>query len=277
MPKQTKSRRVFYVSDRTGITAESLGGSLLTQFEGYEFQPLTFPFVNTEEKARSVVDFINHERKEGRGRPIIFSTTVTDEVRALLRTADALFLDLFETFIPSIELELDANWSHTSGKAHGVTDQKRYDSRVEAMNFALEHDDGQSKRHIDRADVILIAPSRCGKTPSSLYMAMQHGIFAANYPLTEEDLEAGKLPKYLAMHVDKIYGLTNDAPRLSQIRNERRPGSKYASIQQCSYELREAEKLYKKFGIPFTNSVNMSVEEISALVMQEKGIRRQSF
>lgn len=145
------------------------------------------------------------------------------------------------------------------------------------MNFALEHDDGQSLRKLDKADVVLIAPSRCGKTPTSLYLALQHGVFAANYPLTEEDLETGQLPKPLKDQQHKLYGLITDATRLSQIREERRPGSKYASIQQTSYELRQATKLYKKFSVPYSDSTNMSVEEIATMVMQEKNLRRHSF
>jgi len=270
------SRRVFFVSDRTGITAETLGNSLLTQFDGVDFRSLTFPFVNTDDKARSVVAYINHAATEDGVRPIVFSTTVTDAVRAQLRGADALFLDLFDTFIPTVEKELQVTWAHASGRAHG-RETKQYESRIDAMNFALEHDDGQSLRKLERADVVLIAPSRCGKTPTSLYLALQHGVFAANYPLTDEDLESGQLPGPLKDQKHKLYGLIIDATRLAQIREERRPGSKYASIQQASYELRQATKLYKKFNVPYSDSTNMSVEEIATMVMQEKNLRRQRF
>lgn len=275
----SKRRRVFFISDRTGLTAESLGNSLLTQFDGFDFVPMTFPFVNTDDKARSVVDYVNKSSDDGDGRPIIFSTTVTDTVRAILQQADALFMDLFDTFIPNIELELQADWAHAEGRRHGqgADGGKRYESRIEAMNFALEHDDGQSMRNIQRADVVLIAPSRCGKTPTCLYLALQHGIFAANYPLTDDDLDNLTLPDDLKPLSQKIYGLTTNAQHLARIRNERRPGSKYASIQQVSYELRQAAKLYKKLRIPSTDSTSMSVEEIATLVMQDKGIRRHSF
>lgn len=274
MSQQT--RRVFFVSDRTGITAETLGNSLLTQFDGFDFKPMTFPFVNSEDKARSVVTYINHAGTEGGVKPIVFSTTVTVEVRKVLSGCDALFMDLFDTFIPTIESELDATSTHASGRAHGA-DPKRYEGRIAAMNFALEHDDGQSMRRLADADVVLIAPSRCGKTPTCLYLALQHGIRAANYPLTQEDLEAGRLPQALADNKSKLYGLVNEASRLAQIREERRPGSRYASIGQCSYELRAAAAMYKKYGVPWSDSTSMSVEEIATMVMQEKGIRRQSF
>jgi regulator of PEP synthase PpsR (kinase-PPPase family) len=270
----TQQRHVFFISDGTGITAETLGNTLLTQFEGQEFQKLTLPFVTTAEKARMTVDYINHVADSSSQRPIVFSTTVADEVRATLREARALFLDLFDTFIGAIESELEVKSAHARGRAHGLRNQGAYDTRIDAMNFAMEHDDGQSVRSLDRADVVLIAPSRCGKTPTTLYLALQHSIYATNFPLTEEDLEAQRLPKSLQGLDTKLFGLTSSAERLAQVRGERRPGSKYASLAQCGYELRQTEQLFRKLRIPFVNSANMSIEEIAATIIQEKGLKR---
>ena len=270
-------RHVFFLSDGTGITAETLGSTLLTQFEGFEFRKTTLPFISTADKARTTVDYINHIAATSAARPIVFSTTVNDEVRAILRKANALFLDLFDSFVHGIEEELGAKSTHAQGRAHGVRDQRKYNARIEAMNYAMEHDDGQSTRDLARADIILVAPSRCGKTPTSLYLAMQHGIFATNFPLTEDDLETLKLPKSLEDHQAKLFGLTSDPERLSAVRSERRPGSKYASLQQCAYELRQVEQLYRRYQIPFIDSATKSVEEIATVVMQEKNIRKDSF
>lgn len=271
------TRHVFFVSDRTGITAETLGNGLLTQFESFDLKKSTLPFVTTPEKARAAVDYINHLAGTSGQRPLVFSTTVNDEIRDILRGAKALFLDLFDTFIPAIEQELGAKSTHAAGRAHGLSDSNRYRSRIDAMNFALEHDDGLSTRKLEAADIILIAPSRCGKTPTSLYLAMQHGLFATNFPLTEDDLETLKLPKSLQGYDSKLFGLTFDAERLAQVRSERRGGSKYASLAQCSFELRQAERLYEKYNVPFVNSANMSIEEIATVAMQEKDLRKQSF
>lgn len=273
----TQTLHVFFVSDRTGITAETLGNGLLTQFDEFSFQRHTLPFINTEEKARNVLAYIDHVAKASDIRPLVFSTTVTDTVRDILRGADALFLDLFDTFIPSLEKSLGVKSAHAPGRAHGLSDTSRYRLRIDAVNFALEHDDGLSTRGLDQSDIILIAPSRCGKTPTSLYLAMQHGIFATNYPLTEDDLESARLPAPVAGFRDKLFGLTSDPERLAQVRGERRPGSRYASLAQCGYELRQAEALYRKHGVPFVNSANMSVEEIASHAMAEKNLRRQSF
>ena len=267
-------RHVFFVSDGTGITAETLGNTLLTQFEDVEFKKTTLPFVTTPAKARITVDYINHLAGSSAAKPIIFSTTVNDEVRALLRSANALFLDLFDSFIHAIEAELGVAPTHIQGRAHGMRDEGKYNNRIAAMNYAMEHDDGQSTRDLSKADIILVAPSRCGKTPTSLYLALTHGIFATNFPLTEDDLESLKLPNSLAGHEGKLFGLTSDAERLSAVRTERKPGSKYASLAQCSYELRQVEQLYRRYNIPYLNSATKSVEEMATLVMQEKNLRK---
>lgn len=270
-------RSVFFVSDGTGITAETLGNTLLTQFDGLEVEKTTLPFINSAERARSIVDYINFVAAESVVRPLVFSTTVNDEVREILRGVNGLFLDLFDHFIHLLEAEVGQDSSHATGRAHGGANTARYNARIAAMNYAMEHDDGASVRDLGRADVILIAPSRCGKTPTSLYLALQHGVFAANFPLTEDDLDQLRLPKPLQGYEPLCFGLLADAERLVQVRTERRPGSRYASLAQCSYELRQAQQLYERSGIPFVDSSNMSVEEIAATVMQEKKLRRQSF
>lgn len=267
-------RIVFFVSDGTGITAETLGGTLLTQFEGVSFKKTTLPFINTPEKARVSLDYINHVADTERQRPIVFSTTVNDEVRRILHGVHGLFLDLFDSYVSPVEAELGRKSTHAQGRAHGMSDRGRYDARIGAMNFAMEHDDGQSLRDLARADVILIAPSRCGKTPTTLYLALQHAVFASNFPLTEDDLEILRLPKALRGLESKLFGLTSDPERLSAVRSERRPGSKYASLAQCGYELRQAELLYRRLDIPQLNSAAMSIEEIAAMVMQEKALQR---
>lgn len=266
-------RPVYFVSDGTGITAETLGTTLLTQFDGLEFKKTTLPFINTVDKARSTVEFIDFVASQGL-RPMVFSTTANEEVRAILRSSKALFADLFDTYILAMEEELGQKSTHAQGRAHGLTDRRRYDTRIEAMNFAMEHDDGQSTRDLSKAQVILLAPSRCGKTPTMLYLALQHGIFATNFPITEDDLEAQKLPRSLEGFVDRCYGLTSEPERLHQVRSERRPGSRYASLAQCSYELREAERLYQRNNIPFVNTATRSIEEIAAVVIQEKELQR---
>lgn len=273
----TSQRLVFFVSDRTGITAESLGNTLLTQFDGVTFRKTTLPFINTRERALEAVARIDEAGKLALTRPLVFSTTVDDGIRKVLRTSSGFFLDLFDSYIPAIEQELGAISSHTVGRVHGMTDTAGYTSRIDAINFAMSHDDGLTQKEYERADVVLIAPSRCGKTPTCLYMAMQHGLFAANYPLTEEDLEQARLPELLLRYRDKLYGLTSSPERLTRVRSERRPGSRYAALEQCAYELRQAEQLFARHNIPFVNSADKSVEEIAVVVMQDKNLRRQTF
>lgn len=268
-------RHVFFVSDGTGITAETLGSTLLTQFEGVEFRTLTLPFVSTAEKARATREYIDHVAANSGQRPIVFSTTIDERVREILSQACAMFIDLFDTYIVQIENELGRKSTLARGRAHGLADMLRYDARIAAMNYSMEHDDGQSTRDLARADLILVAPSRCGKTPTTLYLALQYSLFATNFPLTEEDLETQRLPAALHGHESKLFGLSSEPERLAQVRNERRPGSKYAALAQCAWELRQAEQLFRRQRIPFLNSANMSIEEIAAVIMQEKGLKRR--
>ncbi|MDA3919459.1 MAG: kinase/pyrophosphorylase [Salinisphaera sp.] len=270
-------RAIFFLSDRTGITAETLGSTLLTQFDESELRQSTLPFVNTADKARSTLAYIEHTGRASGLTPIVFSTTVSDEVRAVLRAGNIVFLDLFDMFLPSLESALDTKSTHRVGQAHGIANQDIYDSRIDAMNFALNHDDGVNEQGYERAEVILVAPSRVGKTPVCIYMAMQYGIYAANYPLTEDEFDSGQLPRALKPHRDKLYGLYIDPKRLHHIRSERRKGSQYAAIPQVSYELRQAEQLYKKHRVPYAETTHKSIEELATLIMQDKNLRRRSF
>jgi regulator of PEP synthase PpsR (kinase-PPPase family) len=262
-------RTVFFVSDGTGITAETFGHSLLAQFEGVAFHQVRLPFIDTREKAGEAIGRINRvTQTEGR-RPIIFSTLVNPEINQIVRGANALFLDLIQTFVEPLEKELGAKSSHSIGRSHNMSDSKQYQGRIEAINFALAHDDGQMQKGLEIADVILVGVSRSGKTPTSLYLAMQYGIKAANYPLIPEDFERGKLPSALPGYRAKLFGLSISPERLSEVRNERRPGSKYAALENCRYEVNEAEAMMRREGIQWLSSTTKSIEEISTTVLQE--------
>lgn len=258
---------MFFLSDGTGITAETLGNTLLTQFPGHRFERHTIPFITTVEEAGRVVRTIDGAAAAG-ARPIVFSTAVNRDIRAILSRSSGHFVDLLGAHIAQLENALQSTGSEEPGKAHGVGDAIRYQSRMTAVEYAIEHDDGQSIRALERADLILIAPSRCGKTPTAMYLALQHGILAANFPLVEEDFSRRSLPEPLLPFVGKCFGLTSLPVRLSQIRQERRPDSTYASLVQCGYELRNAEEMYRFNEVPYVNSASMSVEEISATILQ---------
>ncbi|MFJ4207818.1 pyruvate, water dikinase regulatory protein [Paenarthrobacter sp. NPDC089675] len=258
---------VFFLSDSTGITAETLGNTLLTQFPAHRLERRTIPFITTVEQAREVVATVDRVAAAG-PRPLVFSTTVSPDVRAVLAESAGHFFDLFGAHIGQLEQALGSSANGLPGQAHGVGDAVRYQSRMAAVEYAIEHDDGQSLRALERAELILIAPSRCGKTPTTMYLALQHGILAANFPLVEEDFDSMTLPKPLLPFANKCFGLTSQPVRLSQIRQERRPGSTYASMAQCTFELRNAEDMYRANNIPYVNSASMSVEEISATVLQ---------
>ena len=264
----TASRTVFFVSDGTGITAETFGHSVLTQFE-LRFRQVRLPFIDTLDKAHDAARKINEAFVTDGQRPIIFSTLVQAELSDVIRRCKGMYMDLFQTFVAPLEQELNVKSTHTIGRSHNIVDSEEYKNRIEAINFSLAHDDGQSHKNLASADVILVGVSRSGKTPTSLYLAMQYGIKAANYPLIPDDFERGKLPSSLYEFKSKIFGLTITPERLSQIRNERRAGSKYASIENCRYEVNEAEIMMKREGIRWLSSTTKSIEEISTTILQE--------
>jgi len=262
------TRTVFFVSDGTGITAETLGHSVLSQFE-LRFKQVRLPFVDTLDKAYDATRRINDVAQADGKAPIVFSTLVKSDLSAVIRQSKAMHMDLFQSFVEPLEHELGVKSTHTIGRSHNTADSEEYKNRIEAINFSLTHDDGQSNKNLAGADVILVGVSRSGKTPTSLYLAMQYGIKAANYPLIPDDFEREKLPSGLVDFKKKIFGLTIAPQRLSEVRNERRPGSKYAALENCRYEVNEAEAMMKKEGIRWLSSTAKSIEEISTTILQE--------
>ena len=268
-------RTVFFISDQTGVTAETLGHSLLTQFEGHDFDHVTLPFLDTIDKIDDALAMINDRAVEQGTGPIIFSTLVQDHLRDQFKPQTGLLVDLFNAFLPSLEKELRSKSSHKAGRAHGLIDTVGYDQRIDATNFALNNDDGSRTRDYDRADIILVGVSRSGKTPTCLYLALTYGVYAANYPLSDDELESGKLPEALLQNRDKIYGLTIEAKRLQQIRYERRPTGRYATMPQVSFEIRAAEALFAKHKIQFIDTTKSSIEELASTILANTGVERR--
>jgi regulator of PEP synthase PpsR (kinase-PPPase family) len=268
-------RTVFFLSDQTGVTAETLGHSLITQFDSQGYRQVTLPFIDSEDKAREAVRKIDESGATDTSRPIVFSTLVQPDLRLIVKEASGLHLDIFDVFLEPLEVELNQKPSHESGRAHGMSDINAYMKRIEATNFALANDDGGVSRNYEMADVILVGVSRSGKTPTCLYLALQYGVYAANYPLTEEDFESGQLPDFLKEHTGKLFGLTIAPQRLQQIRKERRPMGRYSSPQQVRYELRESEKIFKRLSIPYVDTTEFSIEEISSRILDSTGVDRR--
>ena len=258
---------VFFLSDSTGITAESMGNALLIQFPNLRFERRLIPFISSVEEARRVVAILD-AAAAGPVLPLAFSTTAVEEVRQELLRTTCPVIDFFDLHMARVESILNAKGIRVAARLHGMGDVQRYNARMAAIEYAIEHDDGQSMRALHKADVILVAPSRCGKTPTSMYLALQHGLFVANYPLVEEDLQTTELPRPIRHLKDRVIGLVATPARLSEVRQQRRPNSRYASLEQCTYELRRAEAMYAANRLPVINSTTKSVEEMSTLIVQ---------
>lgn len=271
-------RTVFFISDRTGITAEMLGNSLLVQFDAFHFTRHTLPFVDSPEKVDEAIGEINATAEREHRQPIVFSSIADEAASERIRDgARALTLDLFQIFIAPLESELGARSSHAAGRSHGIADASEYYSRMEAINFAQSHDDGAATRDLAKAQVILVGVSRCGKTPTSLYLALQFGVRAANFPLTPDDFSDRRLPASVVPYRQALFGLTIHPDRLREIREARRPGSRYASLDSCRQEVREAEHLMELERIPMIDTTSKSIEEIATTILHRTGLRRSAF
>lgn len=268
-------RSVFYISDSTGITAETMGHSLLAQFDGFDFDETVLPFVDTPERAQAAVERINQAAARDGAAPIIFDTIIDQQIRAQIAASNGVLLDIFSAYLTRLEQLLATKSNFAVGRPHTASAEQSYNRRIEAVNYALENDDGARINRYDQAQLILIGVSRSGKTPTCLYLAMQHGLFVANYPLTEEDLELGHMPKALQPHRQKLYGLTIDPVRLAAIRNERRANSRYASLSQCEDEVRMALALLQRNQIRHIDSTHTSIEEIAAKILADTGLRER--
>jgi [pyruvate, water dikinase]-phosphate phosphotransferase / [pyruvate, water dikinase] kinase len=271
-----KRRTVIFLSDRTGITAETLGLSLMSQFEGLKLTHVTLPFVDSIEKAHEATNQIQAAFEADGARPLVFATLLAPTIREIIENSNAYIIDLFKTFIPGLETELGIHSSNISGRIHGVGDSHSYNTRIEAVNFSLSYDDGARTSGYDTADLILLGVSRCGKTPTSLYLAMQFGLRTANYPIADEDLESHNLPKLLRPYRSKLFGLTIDPKRLHAIRSERRPNSQYATEAQCAQEVNTVEAMYLHEKIPYLSSTNLSIEELATKIMVISRINRKN-
>jgi regulator of PEP synthase PpsR (kinase-PPPase family) len=261
-------RTVFFVSESTGITAETLGHSLISQFEDVDFEQVYMPYINTELRARALTERMQEAAERDGARPLVFSTMLDERIRDILKSGNCYFLELFEVFVDPLSRELGIAPSRKSGRSHAIIKPSSYTKRIEAINFAMANDDGVRPDNFHRSDVVLTGVSRSGKTPTCLYLAMHYGLRAANYPITEEDFERGDVPEVVWAVRHKLFGLMIDAQRLQMIRRERRPNSPYASLQRCQGDVRQAQLMFRRLDIPVLDTTSQSIEEISSHILK---------
>ncbi len=266
---QQRKRDVYFVSESTGITAETFGNSLLSQFPGIEFERHYLPFTNSVAKAEKLVAEITRIAEASGNKPLVFSTMPDPEIDVMLAAAPCHYYEIFERFLQNIGDDLGIPPSRATGLSHGQVDTNSYEARIDTVNYALKHDDAISLRDMENADVILIGVSRSGKTPTCLYLALHYGLKAANYPLTEDDFKRGSLPEALLANRQKLVAITIDPERLQQIREKRRPGSRYASLRTCRQEIDSANRLFRQYGLKALETTSSSIEELSARIVKE--------
>ena len=264
------ARTVYIVSDSTGITAETFQPVGPVTIRGGPVQARATALRRHPGKAAEVAQRIDRSALEAGVPPIVFSTLVNPDILARVRQANGVFLDLFGTFVSHIEQALGLKSSHSIGRSHMAANSEKYRNRIDAINFSLAHDDGQFVNQLDQADVILVGVSRCGKTPTSLYLAMQYAIKAANFRSRRTISSAARCPPPSRPTAPLFSSIQPE--RLAEVRNERRPNSRYAQLEQCRYEVAEAERMMRREGISWLSTTTKSIEEISTTVLQEVGL-----
>ena len=274
-PAGVKKRTAFFISDGTGLTVEGIGHSLLAQFRDQQVEQVTLPYVDSDARVNQVLQRIERAAEESGLQPIIITSIVSDQIRKQLHQSSALMLDVFESYLAPLANLFGTDPARTVGVSHGIADNRRYTARIDAVHFAMDNDDGRRTREFESADIILVGVSRSGKTPTCLYLALQFGLRAANYPITEEDMDSTSLPKILRPFQHKLFGLTIDPRRLMSIRQERRANSRYASPEQCEFEVRQVEQMLRRAQIPFLDATELSVEELATRLMSQAGIERR--
>lgn len=269
-----KRRTVFCVSDHTGLTADTFAHSLVSRYDGVDARYVTRPFVDSAEKTEVIVREVNAAAAAGE-RPLVFSTLVMPDQRRILEGADALVIGLFDSFADRLTAEFDRLPSLAVGRSHGMGNTAEYQVRLDAVDFALTTDDGLGVDGYRAADVIVVGVSRVGKTPTCLYLSMQYAIRAANYPITVEDIDRGGMPPSLESFRPRLFGLTIDPLRLHQIRQKRRPESRYSSLERCEEEVGHVERLFRSEGVPVIDTTIRSIEEITAELIERAGLLRR--
>ena len=266
------TRPVFIVSDRTGVTAGTMTHTLLSQFPNIEFERHTIPFIDADDKLKSTIKQINHAYETHKVKPLVFTSFIDSKYIREFEKSEGVVIDLFKPFIDDLERHLHSDSSHEVGQAHGIVQEHDYMHRMDAINFSMQYDDGVKTGDYHKADLILVGVSRAGKTPTSLYMALHYGLYTANYPLADDDFEAGKLPDDLIDSRDKLFGLSIDPFQLQKIRQKRRADSQYSSLSQCQQEVRQAQQFFRRYRIPHTDSTTMSIEELASLIVHRMNL-----
>ncbi len=266
------TRPVFIVSDRTGVTAGTMTHTLLSQFPNIEFERHTIPFIDADDKLKSTIKQINHAYDTHKVKPLVFTSFIDSKYIREFEKSEGVVIDLFKPFIDDLERHLHSDSSHEVGQAHGIVQEHDYMHRMDAINFSMQYDDGVKTGDYHKADLVLVGVSRAGKTPTSLYMALHYGLYTANYPLADDDFEAGKLPDDLIDSRDKLFGLSIDPFQLQKIRQKRRADSQYSSLSQCQQEVRQAQQFFRRYRIPHTDSTTMSIEELASLIVHRMNL-----
>lgn len=277
---QSNKLAVYIVSDAIGQSAVNIAHSALSQFPDLEYIIKDYTFISEIAEIDEIIHVLENEEK----RAIVLHTFSNPEMAKYLdRESRGVCEDSYDILTPIVDrisnlVELKPNAQ--SGIVNRRLDSN-YFSRIEALEFAVNHDDGKDPKGFLEADIVILGISRTSKTPLSIFLA-NNNFKVANLPLVPEST----LPEEI-WNVDpkRIIGLTNDVSILSEIRKERmisygmNPETYYSNTNRIEAEIYYAEKLYKKLECKVINVANRSIEETAGNIisyLNEEGLMDSS-
>ena len=260
--------QIFLISDSTGETLDRIFLSLKAQFKNIEYKVNSYSFTRTENQ---ILKILNLAEKENNS--IILYTIVDNNLaKFLANTCDKKKIPCFGvlgSLILSFSKLFNQKASHEPSGQHVLNEE--YYNRIEAIQFTMNHDDGNLLKDVEKSDIILLGVSRTSKTPTSIYLANK-GYKTSNIPLVNQN----SIPKNLLEKPKSfcIVGLTTEAERLVDIRKNRMNSLKetknqsYTDLEKIKQEVDEAKNIFKKYGWPTIDVTRKSVEETAASVIK---------
>ena len=268
-----KNLHLHLVSDSTGETVISIARACVVQFEGVDVIDHLWSMVRTKIQLEDVIKGISEE--PGMVVFTLLDQSLRDRLEAYCADRKLTCIAALDTFMAAFRHYLGVSSQARPGRQHAL--DAEYFARIEALNFVMSHDDGQSVADLAEADVILVGVSRTSKTPTCIYLA-NRGIKAANVPI----VPGATLPSEL-MDNDRslIVGLTEDASRLVQIRRNRmrslnqKDETDYTDLDQVKSEVAAARRLFNERQWPTIDVTRRSIEETAAAIIQLHSQRRR--
>ena len=260
--------QIYLISDSTGETLDRVFLAIKAQFKNIEYDVRSYFFTRTENQVIKILE----KAKKNKNSIILYTIVDSGLAKFLANKSDEKKIPCFGVLgnlILSFSKLLNQQASHVPNGQHALNEE--YYKRIEAIQFTMNHDDGNLLGELDKSDLILLGVSRTSKTPTSIYLANK-GFKTSNIPLIDESSIPESLKKKPQMAC--VVGLTTEAERLVDIRKNRmmtlkeRENTSYTDIQKIKEEVESAKKTFSKYKWPTIDVTRKSVEETAASIIK---------